>query len=62
MPSVMQTTSVDAGVGGFHDGVGGERRRHEDDARRSAPVACTASLDGVEDREAVEARCRPCRG
>ena len=29
MPSVMQTISGILGVGGFHDGVGRERRRHE---------------------------------
>ena len=36
MPSVMATISLDAGVGGFHDRVGGERRRHENHRRVGA--------------------------
>ncbi len=43
MPSVMQTTSGNAGVGGFHDGVGGERRRHENHGGVGAGIASTAS-------------------
>ena len=42
MPSVMATISADAGVGRFHDRVGGEGRRHEDH-RGVGPGLATAS-------------------
>ena len=43
MPSVMATMTRDAGVGRFHDGVGGGRRRHEDHAWRWPRSSRTAS-------------------
>ena len=48
MPSVMQTTSGSSGIGGFHDRVGGERRRNEDDGRIRAGLR-DGLLDGIED-------------
>ena len=43
---------LDAGVGGFHDGVGGKRRRHEDHRGIGAGLRDRVG-DGVEDREAL---------
>ena len=60
MPSVMQTTSSMPGVGGLHDRVGGERRRHEDH-RRVGAGRLDGLGDGVEDRDALDASRRPCR-
>ena len=51
----------DAGIGGFHDRIGREWRRHEDDRGFRARLLDRA-LDGVEDRPAEVAWCRPCRG
>ena len=44
-----------AGVGGFHDGVGGKRRRHEDDRRVRAGLLHRV-VHGVEDRPALVRR------
>ena len=43
MPSVMQTIERDPRVGGLHDRVGGERRRHEDHRSRRRPSPPRAS-------------------
>ncbi len=44
----------DAGVGGFHDGVGGERRRHEDDG--GVRAGCLDGFgDGIEHRAGRDA-------
>ena len=51
MPSVMATMTRDAGVGGFHDGVGGGGRRHEDHGG-VGPGLRDRLGDGVEQREA----------
>ena len=50
MPSVMHTTSGDARVGRLHDGIGGERRRHEDHGRVGAGLA-HGLRHGVEHRQ-----------
>ena len=52
---------LDAGVDGFHDGVGGEGRRHEDDGGGGAGLL-DGFAHGVEDGKALRSRCRPCRG
>ena len=52
MPSVIATIDLDAGVGGLHDRVGGERRRDEDHRRVGAGLLDRLG-DGVEDRQAV---------
>ena len=61
MPSVMQTTSGDAGIGGFHDGVGGEWRRHKDHGGIGAGFL-HGLRHGVEHRQGPDACCRPLPG
>ena len=55
MPSVMQTTTRDAGVGRFHHRVGGKRRRHEDHRRVRAGLLHRLA-HRVEDRPAFVRR------
>ena len=55
MPSVMATMTRDAGVGGFHDGVGGGGRRHEDHGGVGAGRRDGLG-DGVEEGEALLGR------
>ena len=50
MPSVMATIDANAGVGGLEDGVGRERRRHEDHAGVGAGRG-HGLRDRVEDRD-----------
>ncbi len=47
MPSVMQTTRGMPGIDGFHDGVGREGRRNEDDGGVGAGLF-DGFFDGVE--------------
>ena len=61
MPSVMQTMTLDAGVGRFQDRVGRERRRHEDHRGVGAGFVDRFG-DGVEHRQAEVLACRPCPG
>ena len=51
MPSVMAMISRDAGVGRFHDGIGGGRRRHEDHGGVGPRLAHRLG-HGVEQRKA----------
>ena len=61
MPSVMQTTTRDAGVGRLHHRVGGKRRRHEDH-RRVGSGLFDRVTHRVEDRPALVRRAALTRG
>ena len=58
---MIATISCDAGVGGFEDGVGRERRRHEDHRRVGAGLL-DGFGDGVEHRQARRPSAPPLPG
>jgi hypothetical protein len=61
MPSVMQTTRLDASVGRLDDGVGGKARRHVDDAG-VGPGGLARHRARVEDRHVPKTHSPPLPG